>query len=67
MLSRDFIILFTDGAANCGITDAYQLVNEYKRQQRVAGFTYEVPISAITIGQYQPLLLMQVNNIVNVM
>ena len=60
MVSRDFIILFTDGEANVGITESYKLVDEYRRKEKKAGFTQHIPISAITIGGYQPLLLQQV-------
>ena len=58
---RDCIILFTDGQANVGITDAKQLVQEYKFRTDRMGKTNGIPVSAITIGDNEPFFLNQVH------
>ncbi|XP_066276342.1 uncharacterized protein [Branchiostoma lanceolatum] len=54
------IILFTDGQANQGITDAAELVREYNNKIAGLGEGICLPISTFTIGDYRPKLLCEV-------
>ncbi|XP_019623392.1 PREDICTED: uncharacterized protein LOC109469329 [Branchiostoma belcheri] len=54
------IILFTDGQANQGITDAEELVREYNSKMAGLGEGVCLPITSFTIGDYRPKLLCEV-------
>ncbi|XP_078495975.1 uncharacterized protein LOC100178306 [Ciona intestinalis] len=58
--SRDSIIIFTDGAANCGITEAEPLITEYREKSQKGGESC-VPLSAITVEGYLPGLLYEIS------
>nr|XP_018672863.1 uncharacterized protein LOC108951000 [Ciona intestinalis] len=58
--SRDSIIIFTDGEANCGITEAGPLITEYREKSQEGGQSC-VPLSAITVEGYLPGLLYEIS------
>lgn len=58
--TRDCIILFTDGEANHGIIDPTELVEKYKHLQKEMKRKSCIPLSAFTIGNYKPELLLQI-------
>ncbi|CAK8692458.1 unnamed protein product [Clavelina lepadiformis] len=61
VITKDCIILFTDGAANEGETDAEKLIVEYQRKMLQLGRKNAVHLATITIGNYQPFLLAEVS------
>lgn len=61
--SRDCIILFTDGGANKGETNPEELVKKYWQLEKSLNKKSCVPLSALTIGNYFPHLLIEVYSI----
>lgn len=58
--SLDCIVLFTDGETNTGLEDAEQLIQNFKAAHEKLNKKHSIPLSALTIGQYMPVLLTQV-------
>nr|XP_039262226.1 uncharacterized protein LOC120338310 [Styela clava] len=57
---RSNIILFTDGLPNRGIRDAQRLIAKYKEIEKSMSGGSRVPLSAFTIGNYRPEVLVEI-------
>ncbi|XP_078576304.1 uncharacterized protein YfbK-like [Branchiostoma floridae x Branchiostoma japonicum] len=60
-LFHNGIVLFTDGAANQGITNADHLIQAFNEKKASVCGEACIPISTFTIGHYRPHLLYEVS------
>ncbi|CAH1257152.1 Hypp1785 [Branchiostoma lanceolatum] len=59
---RNGMVVFTDGIANEGITDADGIVSAFNSTiQQTFGSNFCLPISTLTIGDYKPDLLFEIS------